>query len=76
VNILEFILTVISLINLISEIYIDTKENTILKINRKFHNNQKSIDTLQRIRYTFDNFQRCPEVKKLGGGGIIEFFQK
>jgi len=44
VNILEFILTVISLINLISEIYIDTKENINLKIN------QKSIDTLQRIK--------------------------
>jgi hypothetical protein len=49
VNILEFILTVISLINLISEIYIDTKENTSLKLNRKFHT--RSFETLQRIRY-------------------------
>jgi hypothetical protein len=49
VNILEFILTVISLINLISELYIDTKENTI---NRKFHNNnQTATDTFHRIRY-------------------------
>ncbi|CAF0810931.1 unnamed protein product [Adineta steineri] len=54
VNILEFTLTIISLINLISEIYIDTKDNTNLEINRKFHasniNNQKSTGTLQRIR--------------------------
>ena len=54
VNILEFILTVISLINLISEIYIDNKDNTSSKINQKFHtyNNQKTTDTLQRIRYS------------------------
>ncbi|CAF0823620.1 unnamed protein product [Rotaria sp. Silwood1] len=50
-NILEFILTIISLSNLISEIYIDTKNNTSLEINKKFHNNnQKETDTLQRIR--------------------------
>ncbi|CAF1024890.1 unnamed protein product [Rotaria sordida] len=50
-NILEFILTIISLSNLISEIYIDTKNNTSLEINKKFHNNnQKTTDTLQRIR--------------------------
>ncbi|UJR27944.1 hypothetical protein I4U23_009204 [Adineta vaga] len=53
VNILEFILTAISLINLISEIYIDTTDDTSLEINRKFHNNnhdKKTTHTLQRIR--------------------------
>ena len=48
VNILEFILTVISLINLISEIYIDTKESTSSKLDRKFHS--RSFETFQRIR--------------------------
>lgn len=47
-NILEFILTVISLINLISEIYIDTKESTSSKLDRKFHS--RSFETFQRIR--------------------------
>ncbi|CAF1066246.1 unnamed protein product [Rotaria magnacalcarata] len=50
-NILEFILTIISLSNLISEIYFDTKNDNSIEINRKFHNNNpNTTDTLQRIK--------------------------
>ena len=51
VDILEFVLTVISLINLISEIYIDRQDTSNLSTSGKFDSsNSRAVDTLQRIR--------------------------
>ncbi|CAF1376657.1 unnamed protein product [Adineta ricciae] len=52
VNILEFILTATSLLNLISEVYIDTTDDTSSHLDRRFRNNNDPTpaNTLQRIR--------------------------
>lgn len=51
VNIMEFLLTLISLINLISEIHFDTTNHSYLNQNKKFaHQPSNSTDALQRLR--------------------------